>query len=98
MQLTDQQKKHLRRLGHELKPVVMVGESGLTEAVLKEVEQALDYHELIKVRVRLPDRKDRDSAIALICDATQAQLVVRIGHVALLFRRNEQKPRIKLAP
>jgi len=96
LQLTDQQKKHLRGLGHGLKPVVMVGDSGLSEAVLKEVEQALAHHELIKVRVRLGDRKHRDAAIARLCDETRSHLVVRIGHVALLFRRNAEKPRIQL--
>ncbi len=95
MQLTDQQKKYLRRLGHGLKPVVMVGESGLSAAVLKEVERALSHHELIKIRVRVGDRGHRDAAIARICDETKAQLVVRIGHVALLFRRNAEKPRIQ---
>lgn len=96
MQLAEKQKKYLRRLGHGLKPIVMVGESGLTEAVLKELEQALDHHELVKVRVRAGDREHRDAAITQICHTTAAHLIVRIGHVALLYRRNAEKPRLKL--
>lgn len=96
MQLTDRQKKYLRRLGHELKPVVMLGDNGLTEAVLKEVEEALAQHELIKVRARVGTRGQRDAVMARICDKTRAQLILRIGHVALLFRRNADKPRVTL--
>ena len=60
MSLTETQCKHLRGLGHSLKPLVLVGSSGLSQRVVAEVNGTLDHHELIKVRVRSGDRKERD--------------------------------------
>jgi RNA-binding protein len=94
--LSPTQRKALRRLGHDRKPVVLVGASGLSTAVLGEVERALVSHELIKVRVRTDERADRDTLIGAICEHTGAQLVQRIGHVALLYRRSSENPRIAL--
>lgn len=91
MNLTEQQKKFLRGLGHQLKPLVMVGESGLSDAVLSEFESTLDHHELIKVRVRVGDREARDGIIDAMCRQSGATLVQRIGNVALLFRPNLNK-------
>jgi RNA-binding protein len=96
MQLTDYQKKKVRRLAHNLKPVVMIGAAGLTENILREIESSLDHHELIKVRVSAEERQDRDQMINSICEKTRAELVQRIGHIAILFRRNAQKPKISL--
>ena len=97
MTLTEPQKKYLRGLGHGLKPVLMVGDAGLTEAVLSEFESGLGHHELIKVRVRVGDRSERDRIITTLCDAGRAELVQRIGNMALLFRENpEKKKRIQL--
>ncbi|MCC5861451.1 MAG: YhbY family RNA-binding protein [Gammaproteobacteria bacterium] len=94
--LSDTQKKYLRSLGHDLKPVLMVGGNGITPALLREAEITLDSHELIKVRLRVGDRDARDTAIAAIVDATGATLVQRIGHVALLYRRHPEQPGIIL--
>ena len=94
--LTEIQKKHLRGLGHKLKPVVLVGNAGLTSAVVREIGCALDAHELTKVRVRCGDRDERDAAIASLCDQTGAELVQRIGNVALIYRANPDQPRIRL--
>ena len=96
MTLTDRQKKFLRRLGHALKPVIVVGEAGLSESLLKEFDATIKHHELIKVRVRAGDRTLRDSLIAELCDRGSAALVTRIGNVALMYRRNAEKPRIPL--
>ena len=95
MTLSEPQKKYLRGLGHHLKPVIVVGDSGLSEAVRKEFESTIDHHELIKVRVRAGDRESRDDIISKLCDQNTS-LVTRIGNVALIFRRNNEKPRIKL--
>jgi len=92
--LTERHKRQLRRLGHERKPVVMVGAQGLRDAVLAEVDSALEHHELIKVRVAVGDRDARDQAIAAILAATGAELIQRIGHVALLYRHNPERSRI----
>ena len=91
MNLTEAQKKFLRGLGHQLKPLIMVGDAGLSESLLAEYESTLDHHELIKVRVRVGDREARDESISKLCDDSSAQLVQRIGNVALLYRPNLRK-------
>ena len=96
MTLSVHQKKYLRRLGHALKPVVMTGSAGVSEALLAELDGALEHHELVKVRVRAGDRTIRDGMIASLCEQTGAQLVQRIGHVALLYRPREEDPAITL--
>jgi RNA-binding protein len=97
MKLSESQKKYLRGLGHALKPVVMIGDAGLTEGVWSEFNSCLEHHELIKVRVKVGDRQVRDSIIAALCDSGGAELVQRIGNMALLFRENpEKKKRIQL--
>ena len=96
MTLSESQKKYLRGLGHKLKPLVMVGDGGLTDGVRQEFDSTLAHHELIKVRVRTGDRKARDSIIAELCQQSDAALVSRIGNVALVYRRNDDKPRIRL--
>ncbi len=96
MSLSERQKKHLRSLGHALKPVVTVGDAGLSEAVFEEFETQLAHHELMKVRVRAGEREDRDLIIDELCRRGDAQLVTRIGNVALLYRRNEDKPKLIL--
>lgn len=94
MKLTEPQKRHLRGLGHALKPVVITGGAGLTENVMAEIEQALDHHELIKVRVNAADRETRAALIEIICTRTRGAPVQTIGHILLLFRRNPKKPRV----
>jgi RNA-binding protein len=96
MKLTDQQKRHLRGLGHALKPVVILGNAGLTENVLAEIDQALTHHELIKVRINAADREQRTAIIDAICEQTKGDPVQSIGHILLIFRRNPKKHRISL--
>ncbi len=83
-------------MGHELKPVVMVGQSGLTEAIAKETDTALLHHELIKMRVRLGDRAARNQLMSELAARCEAELVQRIGNTVLLYRLNPEKPRIQL--
>ncbi len=90
------QKKYLRSLGHDLKPVLMVGNAGVTEAVVREAMVALGAHELVKVRVRVGEREARDAAIESLVEATGATLVQRIGHTAVLYRRHPERPGIIL--
>ena len=94
--LTDAQKKHLRRLGHDCKPIVLAGKGGLDAALISELDRALTDHELVKIRVRVDDRDERDSMLAELALATRAELVQRIGHVALFYRANPEKQRIML--
>ena len=96
MPLTNAQIRHLRGLAHQLKPVVMVGQHGLKESILEELAIALDAHELIKVKVAVGDRDDRDQIIGKLVDTTGAELVQRIGNMAILFRRNTKKPKVVL--
>lgn len=91
MNLTESNKKFLRGLGHQLKPLIMVGDSGLSESLLAEYESTLDHHELIKVRVRVGDRKARDEIIDKLCSESSAELIQRIGNVALVYRPNLKK-------
>ena len=96
MILSEAQKKHLRGLGHALKPLVMVGDAGLSESLMAEFESTLSHHELIKVRVRVGDRQARDVIIGELCERSGASLVQRIGNMALLYRENPEKKKIVL--
>ena len=96
MALTEKQRKHLRGLGHALKPVIQVGQAGVSEAVLAETDRALDAHELIKVRIAGMERDERNDALDALAERTRSELVGRIGHTALLSRRNKEKTRIAL--
>ncbi len=96
MNLFESQKKFLRGLGHQLKPVILVGDAGLTESLLTEFCSTIEHHELIKVRVRAGDRETRDNIISDLCKRGSAELVTRIGNVALVYRRNDEKPQIPL--
>jgi RNA-binding protein len=98
MKLSEAHKKFLRGLGHSLKPVITVGDAGLSESLLKEFESTIRHHELIKVRVRAAERIERDKLIDELCARGSACLISRIGNVALLYRPNREKPRIVLPP
>ena len=80
MQLTERQKKTLRRLGHALNPVVALGNHGLTDAVVAEMDRALTDHELIKVRARVGERDDRNVVLTTLAERTGSALVQRIGN------------------
>jgi RNA-binding protein len=91
MSLTTSQKKQLRTQAHALKPIVTTGQSGLTDAVLAEIELALDFHELIKVKVRVGDREDRKQMIEAIQTKTNAENILSIGQIVVLYRENPDK-------
>lgn len=76
--------------------MVIIGAGGLTSAVMHEILLALDHHELIKIRVNTEERETREAMIGEICETAEATLVQRVGHVATLFRRNLDAPRIEL--
>lgn len=84
------EKKKLKAQAHPLKPVVMIGQAGLTAAVINEINLALDAHELIKVKIRA-ERDERSVIRAQICAETQAELIQSIGQVAVFFRKNPKK-------
>lgn len=96
MPLKPNQVRYLRALAHHLKPVVLLGQHGLTEAVLAEIELALEHHELIKVRVPGMEREDKKDVIEVICERTGAELVQSIGHIAVLFRKRTKDSQVSL--
>lgn len=82
--------KKLRAAAHHLSPVVMLGQKGLTENVLAEIQHALDHHELIKIKIAAP-REERKDIIANIVVETNATLVQTIGQTASLYRKKQDK-------
>lgn len=89
MQLNSKQIAYLRGLAHNLNPVVMIGNNGLTEAVLKEIDVSLNAHELIKVQVAGDDRQLRKSLLEEIADKTNAIAVHHIGKQLVFYRASE---------
>jgi RNA-binding protein len=83
-------KKNFRAQAHTLKPVIMIGQSGLTAAVLTEIELALNTHELIKIRIRA-EREDRKLISEKICAETGAELIQTIGQITVVYRLNPEK-------
>jgi RNA-binding protein len=96
MTLTEKQLRFLRGKAHALKPVIMLGQKGLTDNVVAETLQALRDHELIKVRVRAADRGQREATVAELVVRCDCVLVRRIGHVAVLYRAAAPAPRLVL--
>ena len=94
MELSEKQKKHLRRLAHPLNPIVMLGNAGLTDGVVNELDRALTDHELVKVTARVGERDARNQALETLAARTSAQLVQRIGHVGVFYRRRKDLPKI----
>jgi len=94
--LTETQRKHLRRLGHDRNPVVLVGQGGISPNLVAELDRALGDHELVKVRARVGERETRDAILTELAASTGSEVVQRIGHVALYYRRNPDKPGILL--
>ncbi|OOF76082.1 RNA-binding protein [Rodentibacter caecimuris] len=89
--LSTKQKQFLKGLAHHLNPVVMLGGNGLTEGVLAEIENALDHHELIKVKIAGADRETKQLIIDAIVRETQASNVQTIGHILALYKASEEK-------
>lgn len=97
MKLSTKQIAHLRGLAHSLNPVVMIGNNGMTESVLKEIELNLNAHELIKVQVAGDDRDARKSLYTEICTKTNAIPVHHIGKQLVLYRAsNTAKEKAKV--
>ena len=94
MALSEKQKKHLRRLAHPLNPVVMLGNAGLTDGVVNELDRALGDHELVKVSARVGERAAREAALATLAARTMSELVQRVGHVGVFYRPRKELPKI----
>ncbi|MDB4409343.1 ribosome assembly RNA-binding protein YhbY [Gammaproteobacteria bacterium] len=88
MPLTEKMKHELRGRGHTLRPVVSIGNAGLSKAVLREIELSLEHHELMKIKVGGAERDERKQIITRICERFDAELVQAIGHIALIYRKH----------
>ena len=94
--LSNPQKRYLRGLAHDLKPIIMVGAIGPTDTVIAELDAALERHELIKVKFAAEDRETRDAWIEQLIEKSSVSLISRIGNVAIVFRRSKDKALIIL--
>jgi RNA-binding protein len=96
MALSERQKKHLRRLGHDLHPIVLVGQRGLVPGVVEELKLALEHHELVKLRARVGDRESRDAILSELATLTASECIYRIGNVGLFYKKNSTLQKILL--
>ena len=90
--ITPRERARLKALAHSLEPVVHIGHGGVTDAVIAEIERALDAHELIKVRAGFADRDTRAALSEAICARTNATLVQSVGKVMALWRPRPENP------
>ena len=88
--LSAAQRKSLKARAHPLEPVVLIGNKGITDEVLKEVEAALKAHELIKVRAPGLEREAREEAMQTLCQLTGAESVQAIGKVLVIYRKRDE--------
>lgn len=93
--LTGKQKRHLRALGHSLKPVIQIGKKEIEEALIAEANGALDHHELIKVKLLESCLLDKHEAAEILAGACSAEIAQILGKTFLLYRQAE-KPVIAL--
>ena len=89
--LTPQQKRALKARAHHLKPVVRVGQKGMTDSLLAETEQALEAHELIKIHVAMDDRNERHAMAESIAEKTGAAVIAHIGKISILYRSGDAR-------
>lgn len=83
--------KQLKALAHKLKPIVTVGQHGMKESINEELDVALKFHQLVKLKINIGDRDARDELVTELCVQHKAELVQRIGNTAVLYKRNFNK-------
>ncbi len=91
MNLNKKQIQYVKGLAHSLKPVVLIGNNGLTEAVVAEIDFALNHHELIKVKINTEDRDTKALVVEAICRETNAIKIQVIGKTLVIYRQSEEK-------
>ena len=91
MTLTNKQIQYLKGLAHAIKPVVQLGNNGLTEGVLAEIDGAIKHHELIKVKIPTDDKEEKALIMDAIIRETGALKVQAIGHILVLFKQSDEK-------
>lgn len=98
IELTPDQRRYLKSLAHHINPVVMIGNNGLTDAVIREIALNLDAHELIKIRVLGDDRALREQYLQQICADLDAAPVQHIGKLLLVYRPSENRKNAIVLP
>ena len=96
MSLTGKQRRHLRALGHALRPLVQIGKGGIDDGLVAAVEQALADHELVKVKLGEHAEVDRHDAAVALAERTKSQVAQVLGHTILLYRPDADEPTIVL--
>ena len=96
--LTNAQKKFLRKLGHDLSPVVYIGKEGLSETVVSAIDEALVHHELIKIKIINTEKISKQEAADRVPELSSSQLVQLIGKTLLVYRQNKNKKRDERIP
>ncbi len=86
MVLTPKQKQHLKAQAHKLKPIVMIGNNGLTENVKKEINRGLEDHKLIKIKFHEKDREVRHALFDEVCEQSGAEKIQLIGGIGIIYR------------
>ena len=95
MKLTGTQIRHLRGLAHHKHTTVTVGQSGLTEGVIKELDSALKVHELIKIKLPAGRRPDNNTTLDQLCTRTRATSIQLIGRIGIIYRPGDP-PHLRL--
>jgi len=95
MTLTGKQKNYLRGVAHTMNPIVMIGGKGLTDAVMNEIELALEQHELIKIKLPSSDKAEKVALLAQITGKSLSEPVQLIGRVGVIYRAGDE-PKITL--
>lgn len=96
MPLSGKQRRYLRGLGHALEPIVHIGKDGVTDAVTAALSEALDAHELVKVKLGSNTPEERHAAAAELVAGTDSELVQVLGKVILVYRAHPEEPVIEL--
>ena len=91
--LSKEQRLKLKQQAHHLKPVVLIGQKGLTAAVINETNLALKAHECIKIKMNCSDKDDRHSLTQNLCQHLNAELIESIGHMVVLYRQKDAASR-----
>ncbi|HOB90354.1 MAG: ribosome assembly RNA-binding protein YhbY [Bacillota bacterium] len=94
--LTSKQRAYLRKIGHQMDPIIQIGKSGVTEPVIRQVDEALEARELIKARVLQSCTDSIESIAEQLVKATGAEVVQSIGNILLFYRRSSKHPTIEL--
>jgi len=90
--------KQLKALAHKLKPIVTVGQHGMKDSINDELANAIDFHQLVKVKVNVGDRNVRDALVTELAQTHKAELIQKIGNVAVFYKRNFDKDNLLRKP